>query len=126
MQISKIASLARNIREELNRRAERSEKSSITLAWVNSLPEVQTVLKEHFGGEPIKQQNLYDWKQSSGYKNYVTRQSALDFMENSLPDDLDQSVLEKMSAKLIRCLQIRCAAVAGSLPPVQDDPELEL
>jgi len=31
-----------------------------------------------------------------------------------------------MSAKLIRCLQIRFAAVAGSLPAVQDDPELEL
>jgi len=126
MQISKIGSLPRPIREELNRRVERSEKSRITLAWVNSLPAVQAVLKESFEAEPIKQQNLSDWKKSAGYNGWKARQDALDFTENSLPDDLDQSVLEKMSAKLIRCLQIRYAAVAGSLPAVQDNPEVEL
>jgi hypothetical protein len=31
-----------------------------------------------------------------------------------------------MSAKLVRCLQIRYAAVAGSLPAVHENPELEL
>ena len=126
MKTSKIASLPRNIREELNRRVDRSEKTRLTLAWVNSLPEVQAVLKENFEAEPVKQQNLSDWKMSPGYRNWHLAQSALAFTEDSLPDDLDQATIEKMSAKLIRCLQIRYAAVAGSMPGPHADPEVEL
>src|ERR1043166_6476141 len=126
MKTSKIASLPRNIREELNCRVERSEKTRVTLQWVNAIPEVQAILKENFEGEPIKQQNLFDWKTSPGYSAWKLTQTALAFTEDSFPDDLPQSTLEKMSAKLIRCLQIRYAAVASALPPVHDNPELEL
>ena len=125
MQTSKIAHFPRHIREEVNQRIDRSEKQKRVLDWLNSLPEVQAALKADFDGEPVKKQNLSTWK-NTGFKVWQTTQSALHFMENSLPDDLPQSTLEKMSAKLIRCLQIRYAAVAGSLPAVQDDPELEL
>jgi hypothetical protein len=125
MHPAKIPRFPRHIREELNQRLDQSEKTKSTLAWLNSLPEVQAVLAAEFKGERVKRQNLDSWKQS-GFKTWRITQSALDFTENSLPDDLDQSVLEKMSAKLIRCLQIRYAAVAGSLPAVQDNPELEL
>ena len=125
MQTSKIAHFPRAIREELNRRLDRSEKTKPILQWLNSLPEVKAVLDKDFAGEPVKKQNLTSWRKTA-FRNWQLAQTALDFTENSLPDDLDQSVLEKMSAKLIRCLQIRYAAVAGSLPAVQDNPEVEL
>ena len=54
MKTSKIASLPLKIREELNRRVERSEKTRTTLAWVNAFPEVQAILKQNFEAEPIK------------------------------------------------------------------------
>ena len=125
MQISKISRFPRGIREELNRRLDRSEPGKVTLNWLNALPEVQAVLKAEFDGEPVKKQNLSDWK-SSGFRNWQLRQSALDFAQDNLTDDLDPSLLEKMSAKLIRHLQLRYAAVAGSLPAPGEDPEAEL
>ena len=79
-----------------------------------------------FEGKPISSQNLSDWKKSTSFRNWQAAQQALDFTENSLPENLDDAMLQRMSAKIIRCLQIRYAAVAGSLPAVQDDPELEL
>lgn len=125
MQTSKISHFPRPIREELNQRLDRAEKTKPLLLWLNSLPEVQAVLKEHFEGEPVKKQNLTGWKKT-GLQNWQLRQAALEFTEDALPDELDQSALEKMSAKLIRCLQIRYAAVAGSLPPPDKDPDIEL
>ena len=125
MQISKIARFSPQIREEVNRRLDRSEQHNRILEWLNSLPEVQALLKQEFDGEPVKRQNLQSWNKN-GFRHWQLRQSALAFTEDSLPDDLDQATIEKMSAKLIRCLQIRYAAVAGSMPGPSGDPEVEL
>jgi hypothetical protein len=125
MQTSKIACLPRAVREELNRRLENLEKTKSILTWINSLPEVQAALAKEFNGEPIKQQNLDSWKKSA-FRNWQLRQSALEFTNDALPDDLDPAVLERMSSKLMRFLQLRYAAVAGSLPAPSDDPEIEL
>jgi hypothetical protein len=125
MQKSKIARFPRTIREELNERLDRSEQHRCILKWINGIPEIQTVLKNEFGGEPVKRQNLTSWKKT-GFRNWLLRQAALDFTQDGLNDDLDASTLERMSAKLIRHLQLRYAAVAGSLPDPQEDPEAEL
>jgi hypothetical protein len=125
MKSSKISRFPRPVRDELNRRLDRSEKTSITLHWLNSLPEVHAVLKTDFENEPVKRQNLDDWRKA-GFQNWRLCQDALDFTQDALPEELDQGQLAKMSAKLIRCLQIRYAAVAGSLPPVSEDPDTEL
>ena len=125
MQTSKIARLPRPLREEVNRRLDRAEQIKPIVEWLNSLPEVKTILDAEFGGEPIKRQNLDGWKKT-GFRNWQLRQAALEFTQDALPDELDTAQLEKMSAKLIRCLQIRYAAVAGSLPPPDGDPDTEL
>jgi hypothetical protein len=125
MQTSKIARFPRHIREEVNQRLDRAEKQASILKWLNALPEVQTVLQAEFNGEPVKRQNLQSWK-SGGFRNWQLHQSALAFTNDTLPDDLDPSALEQMSAKLIRFLQIRYAALAGSLPAPHEDPEAEL
>jgi hypothetical protein len=125
MQPGKISHFPAHIREELNQRLDNGKKATPILTWLNSLPEVKAVLDQHFQGEPVKRQNLDAWK-NSGFHNWQLLRSALSFSQETLPDDLDQSMLEKMSAKLIRYLQLRYAAVAGSLPPPHSDPEAEL
>ena len=122
---SKIASLPRAIRDELNHRLDNGQRGKTILDWVNALPDVQAILKEQFNAEPVNKQNLSNWKKS-GFRHWQLCQAALNFTQESLPDDLDDSTLEKMSSKLIRCLQIRYAALAASLPPPSDDPQSEL
>ena len=58
----KIARLPRGIREELNRRLHAGQEGDPLLAWLNPLPEVQTLLKEEFAGVPISKQNLSEWR----------------------------------------------------------------
>ncbi len=122
----KIARLPRHIREELNQRLDNSAPSKTILEWVNALPEVQTILKAEFEDKPITRQNLSDWERSPGFRTWRLRRDALEFSEESIPDELDQSTLEKISAKLLRFLQLRYAAVANALPAPAEDPEAEL
>src|ERR1041385_3310012 len=95
---SKIGRLPSAIREQLNQRLDNHEQNKRLVQWLNSLTEAKAILDAEFEGQPISAQNLSDWKKV-GFRAWQTRQAALDFTENSLPDDLDQSVLEKMSAK---------------------------
>jgi hypothetical protein len=39
------------------------------VAWLNSLPEVQALLAAEFGGKPVREQNLSDWRKH-GYKKW--------------------------------------------------------
>jgi hypothetical protein len=123
--VSKISNIPRAIREEFNRRLDDGEENKKLLAWVNAQPEVTSMLEKDFEGQPITKQNLNKWKKSA-FRNWQLRQSALEFTNDVLPDDLDPAVLERMSSKLMRFLQLRYAAVAGSLPAPSDDPEVEL
>ena len=69
----KIARLPFALREQLNRRLRDNEPSDPLLAWLNALPEVQTLLKDQFQGSPISRQNLSDWRQG-GFAEWEFRQ----------------------------------------------------
>jgi hypothetical protein len=69
----KIARLPRSLRNQLNERLERSEPSPQLLDWLNALPEVQKVVKDHFAGVPISKQNLSEWRQG-GFEEWLARQ----------------------------------------------------
>ncbi len=125
MQTAKIAKLPRHIREQINQRLDRSETDASIAAWLNTLPEVQAVLAAEFNGEPVKRQNVQSWKKHS-FPNWQLAQSALTFTNDALPDDISTATLEQMSAKLIRYMQMRYAALAASLPSPDKDPEGEL
>jgi hypothetical protein len=60
--VGKIARLPRAVRAELNRRLAEGEVGRELLGWLNALPEVQSVLATKFGGRPINDQNLSDWR----------------------------------------------------------------
>ena len=72
----KIARLTRPIRDELNRRLQDGEPGVRLVAWLNGLPETQKILQVDFGGRPISEQNLSEWK-AGGYRDWLARQEAL-------------------------------------------------
>ncbi len=78
--IGKIARLPDALRDELNRRLREGESGPRLLAWLNSLPDVQAVLTEQFGGRPINPQNLSDWRQG-GYWDWITHQHTLELAQ---------------------------------------------
>jgi hypothetical protein len=73
----KIARLPRAVRQELNRRLDDGEQGKKLAAWLNALPEVQAIVAAEFGGKPIREQNLSEWKQG-GYRDWVAQQQALE------------------------------------------------
>jgi len=74
--IGKIARLPLPIREQLNHRLLDNEPAPSLVSWLNSLPEVQTMLAELFAGRPIIDQSIYEWKQG-GFADWVAQQSSL-------------------------------------------------
>jgi hypothetical protein len=58
----KIARLPQSIRDQLNQKLETNVPGNELLPWLHSLPEVQKILAEHFGGRPITKSNLSDWR----------------------------------------------------------------
>jgi hypothetical protein len=75
----KIARLSKVVRDELNRRIDNSEQGKSLVKWLNSLPEVQAVTSSEFGGKPIREQNLSEWK-NGGYRDWQARQERHEFV----------------------------------------------
>lgn len=72
------------------------------VAWLNSLPAVQAILAQDFGGQPINNQNLSKWK-VRGYPDWLREES---FMQG----------LKQYSAKQFE-LMAQAAAPQTSLTP---------
>lgn len=73
----KIARLPHQLREQLNRRLLDGEQGKKLLIWLNSLPDVHTILAADFGGRPINAQNLTEWKQG-GHRDWLAEREARD------------------------------------------------
>ncbi len=73
----KIARLPRAIREELNHRLDEGDPQKDLVGWLNSLPEVKSVLQAQFEGKAITAQNLSEWKQG-GYRDWRAQLEALE------------------------------------------------
>ena len=74
--VGKIARLPRAIREQLNRRLEDGESGVDAVAWLNAQPEVQSVLQAQFGGRPISEQNVSEWR-AGGFVEWQQHQEAV-------------------------------------------------
>ena len=72
----KIARLPRAVREELNRRLQDGELGTQLVPWLNEHPEVNRVLAMSFGGRPINEQNLSEWR-AGGYQDWLAEKEAL-------------------------------------------------
>jgi len=72
----KISRLPRHIRDQLCRRLDDGEPGVALVEWLNSLPDVQLVLKTHFQSHAITEKNLSDWK-ANGYLDWQGQQQSL-------------------------------------------------
>jgi len=76
----KIARQSRKIRDELNQRLDDGEQGARLIEWLNSLPEVQEVLRVDFEGRPITESNLTHWR-NGGFLEWLARRDADDGLE---------------------------------------------
>lgn len=75
--IGKIARLPHDIREQLNRRILDGQSGPEILKWVNDLPPCRQMLAQKFGGRPIDDNNLYEWRHG-GYEEWLWHEDRRD------------------------------------------------
>jgi len=75
--IGKIARLPHDIREQLNRRLQDGQSGPDILHWVNDLPQCRQMLAQKFGGRPIDEGNLYEWRHG-GYEEWLWHEDRRD------------------------------------------------
>src|SRR5580704_5126314 len=123
--VGKIGRLPKCIRDMLGPRIEDGESGKEIVRWINGLSGVQRVLKEQFGGRPITEQNLSDWKQT-GHVEWVQREEtrllAARLTEQS--DDLDEAADgQPISDRYASMLAAELARLAMVLLEKETDPE---
>ena len=69
--IGKIGRLSQSRREELGERMEDGQTGKELAEWLNSLPDVQALLKEKFGGLPGNEQNTCPTGGSLGHLEWL-------------------------------------------------------
>jgi hypothetical protein len=81
--IGKIGRLPYEIRGALGHGIRQGITGTRLVAWLNSLPEVQAILQQEFGGRPINEQNFSTWK-IHGYPDWVQEQVFAKFTMDAL------------------------------------------
>jgi hypothetical protein len=66
----KIARLPHKVREELNQRIYDGTSGRRLVAWLNTLPAVEEMLRADFDGRPLREQSLSEWKKR-GYREWL-------------------------------------------------------
>ncbi len=113
----KIARLPHHLRDQLNQRLHNGEPGVDLIKWLNSLPEVQAVLAEHFAGVPISPQNLSEWN-NGGFLDWLTTQELLEdareFAANTaeLPGFSDGHLADCLA----HAITARYAVLLGKMP----------
>ncbi len=113
----KIARLPHQLRDQLNQRLHNGEPGVDLIKWLNSLPEVQAVLAEHFAGVPISPQNLSEWN-NGGFLDWLTTQELLEdareFAANTaeLPGFSDGHLADCLA----HAITARYAVLLGKMP----------
>ena len=113
----KIARLPHHLRDQLNQRLHNGEPGVELIKWLNSLPEVQAILAEHFNGVPISPQNLSEWN-NGGFLDWLTTQELLEdareFAANTaeLPGFTDGHLADCLA----HAITARYAVLLGKMP----------
>ena len=104
----KIARLPLDIREQLNRRLQDGEIGKELVVWLNSVPEVQAVLKAEFGDRPVNEPNLSDWR-TGGYEDWLVQQETMQQVNQLVANakELGGASNTPLSELLATCLAAR-------------------
>lgn len=122
----KIARLPQHIREVINRHLRDGEDGKSLVAVLNRMPEVKAVMGSEFGGRPIREQNLSEWRQG-GYREWVAQQDALE-MAGRLGEEAAE-LRQKggdLTERLALRLTARYLAASRRLSEGEDGPDLSL
>jgi hypothetical protein len=123
--IGKIGRLPKCTRDALGQRIEDNEPGTEIVKWLNGLPGVRSVLKDLFGGRPITEQNLSEWKQTGHpewARHEASRLTALRLTEHS--DDLVEAADgQEISDRLAKVLAAEMAGLALALLEKETDSE---
>ncbi len=122
--VGKIARLSREIREQLNCRLQDGEPGNGLVEWLNTLPEVQEVLAAEFGGRPVSEQNMSEWKQG-GYQEWERHTESCDLVRRLTEQtgDLDAEAEDRaVSDRLSTLLAVELVSVAEGLLKEASEP----
>ena len=124
----KIARLPRDLREQLNRRLDDGEPQTNLVEWLNSLPEVQTVLTAEFKGHPITDGNLSEWK-AGGFREWQQHQEERELLQEMDADsaELNPASPTRLTDLLAHRLAARYIVAVQASNPVNADgtPDLK-
>ena len=121
----KIARLPKKIREQLNLRLDDGEPGKQLVEWLNALPETRSILEEYFGGRPINEQNLTEWKQG-GHQDWLRDQETRERVQRlaERAEDLDDAADGvEISDRLGSVLAAELADTAQKLDEIADPNE---
>jgi hypothetical protein len=112
----KIGRLPLDIREQLNRRLQDGEIGKDLVVWLNSVPEVQAVLKAEFGERPVNEPNLSDWR-TGGYEDWLVQQETMQQVNQLVANakELTGASQTPLSELLATCLAARYAVELSRL-----------
>jgi hypothetical protein len=72
--VGKIARLSNDFRDLIGLTLQNGESAKTILKIINDSSEVQCLLGAYFGGHPITEQNLSEWKTGGGYQDWLRDQ----------------------------------------------------
>jgi hypothetical protein len=119
----KIARLPQPIREQINQRLQNGEEGKQIAEWLNTLPEVTSLMAAEFDAQPINENNLSNWK-LGGYRDWEAQQVALEstLLFHSEAAQLSQAGGPQMADQLALCLTARLGAALRHTCADADDP----
>ena len=112
----KVANLPNDVREQLNLRLLEGEtgepfgvgaggmsrkEARELAAWLNALPEVQSILGSQFNGSPISEVNLTHWRQG-GYLQWLTERECFDSARALADGDCDLASTGLSAERLLK------------------------
>jgi hypothetical protein len=117
----KIGRLPHALRQALNERLRDGQPSDQILPWLNSLPEARQAMEKHFGGSPMTEQNLSQWRHG-GHAFFLANEQArqdIAFMEGACRG-IDQSQRDALTGQIALLVTARMAV---ELRKFQEMPE---
>jgi hypothetical protein len=120
----KLAHLPNDIREQLNLRLLEGESGRELVAWLNALPEVQSILGAQFNGSPISEVNLTHWRQG-GYLQWLTERECFDSARALAEADCGVDAIGLSAERLLNVLTVRFGQLLMRWDLPSDESESE-
>jgi hypothetical protein len=102
----KVANLPNDIRQQLNLRLLEGETGRELAAWLNALPEVQSILGSQFNSADVSEVNLTHWRQG-GYLQWLTERECFDAARALADGDCNLASAGLSAERLLNILTLR-------------------